>query len=96
MEQKQFIRDKPMTIRDLLREVLTKYGMTEAEVCRISGLSQSQLSRYLNQKNKKDIYVSTLLRIVRAMPPKAQSEFWWGMNTMCLIEDDQEEMIGAK
>lgn len=83
-----------MTIRDLLRQVLKKYNITEAEVCRISGLNRSQLSRYLNQTNKKDIYVGTLLRIVKALPPNARSEFWWGINTMSLTEE--EEIIDIK
>ena len=85
-----------MEVTDLLRQVLKKHKISEAEVCRISGLKPSQLSRYLNQTQKKDIYVGTLLRIVKALPLKARSEFWWEINAMSLIEEDEETLMRTK
>ena len=82
-----------MEVTDLLRQVLKKYKISEAEVCRASGLNPSQLSRYLNQTQKKDIYVGTLLRIIKALPPKARAEFWWEINTMSLMEESEQELI---
>ncbi|MEL6441366.1 MAG: hypothetical protein AAFQ80_19195 [Cyanobacteria bacterium J06621_8] len=81
-----------MEIRDIIAELIEKYNLTETLICKRSGLHNSQLSRYLNQTNKKDIHVATLLRIIHAFPLEAQSEFWWQMNSLS-IRKNQAALI---
>ena len=69
-----------MEIREIIVDLLKKYELSETEICRRCSMNPSQLSRYLNQTNKKDIQVSTLMRIIESFPVDAQSEFWWKMN----------------
>ncbi len=81
-----------MEIRDIIADLLEKYNLTETMICKRSGLHNSQLSRYLNQTNKKDIQVATLLKIIDAFPLEAQSEFWWKMNSIS-IQKSQASLV---
>ena len=73
-----------MEVRDIIAGLIEKYNLTETLICKRSGLHNSQLSRYLNQTNKKDIQVATLIKIIDAFPLEAQSEFWWKMNSLSI------------
>lgn len=84
-----------MEVRDIIAGLMEKYNLTETLICKRSGLHNSQLSRYLNQTNKKDIHVATLIKIIDALPLEAQSEFWWKMNSMS-IRKNQASLIDAK
>ena len=82
-----------MEIREIIAGLLKKYELSETEICRRCSMNPSQLSRYLNQTNKKDIQVSTLMRIIESFPVDAQSEFWWTMNARSIKKASEKETV---
>lgn len=79
--------------QDLLREILQKYGITQTQIAEVTGISQSRLSRYLRQLNKCDMQLSTLRRIISALPAKAAYEFW---SRLALLEIDRNSEFQSK
>ena len=80
-----------MEIREIIVGLLKKYKLSESEICRRCSMNPSQLSSYLNQTNKKDIQVSTLMRIIESFPVDAQSEFWWTMNARSIKKASENQ-----
>ena len=62
------------TYRDALREVMTRRRISQASLCRATGISASMLSSYLD--GSKDIVTDKFCRLVNAMPSDAQTDFY--------------------
>lgn len=54
-----------MDIRRFLNDELERRGMTQRELCRLTGILPHRVSEYLSGKN--DIRVETLERILKAL-----------------------------
>lgn len=86
----------PMEPQDVLRQILDKYGIKEIEIARRTGINQTRISRYINRRDKKDIQVGTLCRLVNALPVEAYFEFWTQMALVKVKTEDKEEVCLAE
>jgi transcriptional regulator with XRE-family HTH domain len=79
-----------MKANEALKQIMDAEKLRRVDIAEKAGMQPNELSRYLN--GRRDLMGERLMHLVRALPLKAQVEFWMMMRE---AEEPRDELQAA-